>query len=202
MDNLGVAGSVLALIPVITYCRIVRLHYASHNVSTYSLVILSLRAGLILPCFALFTALAIWFPEIFVLLAIPEAIIESISIHCLYALLVKNCGGPGSVVKLILDSDAVDPCCHCQREDPKRCYIRIFNLVWQFVYFHPVVVILQAAAFYFKPELAQLVGAFSGLQTLFMVRAVYYYFIAVLSLFYLIYFVVVASVDALGPYFV
>ena len=174
IDIIGLSALVLCFFPLLIFFGILVKQYGYYDSDLYPLQILNIRTAIILPVFAIFLCISVFFPYTFHIWDTIEAILEGYCVMSFHAMVVLNCGGPGSVIKFLENSDRV-LCFSFQKKKPKSCYRRVYTAIWQFTYIRPIIVFTSTLAFYvFHAQIIfQLIQGICFLQTFYMVSFVF-----------------------------
>lgn len=133
VDLIGLASVFIAIVPWLLFVGIILKQYKLYDAALYPLQLLNIRSALLLPLFGTFLCCSVFYPGYFHGFDTIEAALEGYCILCLYAMIITNCGGPLGVMHYVQKSDRY-LCCSFQQNRPKRCYIRVYDSIWQFVY--------------------------------------------------------------------
>jgi len=149
-DFVGFFGTLFWFFVVYMWACVVRAQYEYHTYETYTMHILACRASSLLPIFLLFILLSIWAPNLFALFKIPSSIAEGYGVYCIFTLMIKNCGNGQKAIKVMSETESINPC--CPKQEPAKFYGNANFSMKLYLYFRPAVTILATICFYVESD--------------------------------------------------
>ena len=152
LDVLSIIGIFLALIPCISYYRIIRSQYnyiKKEPVAT-RMAILSLRAASIIPGFSICYLISLVDPTIYCAMQLPESYMQGYSVFCFFCLITYYVGGPKTCVEVFKSTTHTFPVYvfGYMNQFPEKYYDHSYMAVWQFIFIRPMIVLLTIIAYY------------------------------------------------------
>ena len=116
------------------------------GVAARRMVVLALRAAIFVPVVATLTLVSLFAPLLFDGLEVLSAVCEGYAIRCFFLLLVQNCGGLRGAVDHVRNGNGVPE--FLQFASPRRGYVRICLMIWQFAWIRPCFSLSQSVCNY------------------------------------------------------
>lgn len=121
LDIIGVIACVFLLVPLIVFLGIFWVQHGRYEgKKIYAMQIFNIRAAALLPIFASFLCITVFYPFAFHAFDSVAAVLEGYCMYALFAMVVTNCGGPSSVIKFLKTSDRV-LCFSFQKTNAQGC---------------------------------------------------------------------------------
>lgn len=147
-DPYGLVGSISIVLIILSFVLVLRAQYQLATKANYGMVVIALRATSLLPIFMLFIFLSLWTPLLFPFYKVPAAIFEGYGVYCIWALIVRNCGGPEGSIKVMIESKRGICWPLSTDEQCRRFYSNANTAIWQFAVLRWISVALGCIFFY------------------------------------------------------
>jgi len=176
--ELGFLGVFFWLFPVCIYICVLRKQYQFMTPSSYPMITLALRAGSILPTFMTAIMISLWAPESYSIMKALAAWAEGYGVYCIFAFMVKACGGPEGAINALTLSQRENPCnCCCPgtKNYPRWYYGKVHQAIWMFAFVRPVVLTI-GTIFFFIPGLEAVFFLFNiigGILTIYLLPSLF-----------------------------
>lgn len=172
IDVLSIIGIFLAVIPCVSYYRIIRsqFNYIKKEPVATRMAILSLRAASIIPGFSICYLISLADPTIYCAMQLPEAYMQGYSVFCFFCLITYYVGGPNTCTEVFKSTTHTFPVCifGYMTKFPEKYYYHSYMAVWQFMFIRPIVVLLTIIAYYINQNnLSLIISALATLMAAF-----------------------------------
>jgi len=168
-DPYGFFGTIFWVVICAVFIMVVKAQYAVIKGESYSMILLALRGCSLLPIFMTFILMSLWAPYYFAMFKVPAAVFEGYGVYCMWALMVRQCGGAKPSSGVIQRSKRAI-CWNLNTPELAETFYHNANTaIWQFAMVRPAIIAFGTIFFYAEVQAIYLVCTVLGaVSTLYM----------------------------------